>query len=136
MPSDTAMISASVLDLELSLCTLELAIKYPTPNVIHVPEVDRISFLLANAASIDTVTWGGRVLFNLSGTSRTDFAKLMALSSFPLSSVVGSVTCLDKITPLCSPKIRSAEKVSRSVGIIALGYIVSFNKEVIVMIKS
>ena len=86
IPSDTAMISASVLDLELSFCSLELAMKYPTPKVTHVPEVDLMSFRFANAASIDTMTCGGRVHFNLSGTSRTDFTKLMALSSLTLVS--------------------------------------------------
>ena len=55
MPSDTAMISDSVLDLEFSFWTLELEMKFPTPNVTHIPEVDFIKSRLANAASIDTV---------------------------------------------------------------------------------
>ena len=61
MPSETEMISDSVLDLELSLWTLELVIKYPIPNVTHIPEVDYIISRLANAASIDTVTVSGNV---------------------------------------------------------------------------
>ena len=60
MPSDTAMISDSVLDLEFSFWTLELEMKFPTPNVTQIPEVDFKS-RLANAASIDTVTVGGEV---------------------------------------------------------------------------
>ena len=59
IPSDTAMISASVLDLELSFWTLELEIKHPFPSVTHMPEVDFICSRLANAASTETITRGG-----------------------------------------------------------------------------
>ena len=52
----------------------------------HVPEVDRMSLRLANAASIDTVNCSSKVILSLSGTSRTDDAKLIDLSTFPLSS--------------------------------------------------
>ena len=61
MPSETAIISDSVLDLEFSFWTLELEIKYPTPHVTHIPEFNFICSLLANAASIDTVTVIGKV---------------------------------------------------------------------------
>lgn len=47
----------------------------------HVPEVDRMSLRLANAASIDTLNCGGVLVLSLSGTSRTDDARLIALSS-------------------------------------------------------
>jgi hypothetical protein len=50
------MISASVLDLELSFWTMDVDMKYPTPNVTHIPEVDFMSSRLAKAASIDKVT--------------------------------------------------------------------------------
>ena len=60
IPSDTAMISASVLDLEFSFWTLELVMMNPTPNVTHIPEVDFMLSRIAKAASIDTVTLGGR----------------------------------------------------------------------------
>ena len=55
------MISDSVLDLEFSFWTLELKIKFPTPNVTHITEDDFICSRLANAASIDTVTVIGNV---------------------------------------------------------------------------
>ena len=54
MLSGTAIISASVLDLEFNFCTLELKMKFPTP-VTHVPEADLIFSLLAKAASMETV---------------------------------------------------------------------------------
>ena len=69
IPSETAMISASVLDLEFSFWTLELEMKFPTPNVMHIPEVDFIFSRFANAASMDTVTFGGIVHPSRSGTS-------------------------------------------------------------------
>ena len=69
MPSETAIISDSVLDLEFSFWTLELEIKFPTPNVTHIPEVDFICSLLANAASIDTVTVIGKVQPSRNGLS-------------------------------------------------------------------
>ena len=40
MPSETAMISAFVLDFEFSFCTLDVVIKYPLPRVTHIPDVD------------------------------------------------------------------------------------------------
>ena len=55
MPSETAIISDSVLDLEFSFWTLELVIKNPAPKMMHIPEVDFMKSRLANAASIDTV---------------------------------------------------------------------------------
>ena len=70
MPSDTAMISDSVLDLEFSFWTLELEMKFPTPNATHIPEVDFIKSRLANAASMDTVTVGGKVHPSRNGLSR------------------------------------------------------------------
>ena len=47
MPSETAMISDSVLDFELSFCTFELDVKLPTPKVTQIPDVDFIFSRLA-----------------------------------------------------------------------------------------
>jgi hypothetical protein len=88
--SETAINSACVLGLEFSFWILDHAIKNPTPKVTHAPEVDFLSARFANAALIDTVTLGGRSAFSLSGTSRTDLAKLMCRSSLLSSSCLCS----------------------------------------------
>ena len=72
IPSETAIISASVDDLEFSFWILELEIKSPTghPCGFHIPWWMDFKFLrLTNAASIDTITLGGISHPSLSGTS-------------------------------------------------------------------
>ena len=69
IPSETAIISDYVLDLEFNFRTLELEIRFPTPNVTHILEVDFICSLLVNAASIDTVTAIGKVQPSRNGLS-------------------------------------------------------------------
>ena len=59
MPSDTATISASVLDFVAVFCTFDAVANIPVPNVIHMPVVDLFSSRLQYAASTDTVTVGG-----------------------------------------------------------------------------
>jgi hypothetical protein len=59
IPSDTAMNSDSVDDLELSFCILEHKTKNPIPSVTHMAVVDLIFCRLAKGASIDTTTLGG-----------------------------------------------------------------------------
>ena len=92
MPSDTAMNSASVDDLEFSFCILEHIMKYPIPSVTHIPVVDLIVCRLAKAASIETVTLGGIVHPSRSGSSLVVFRNSMTLSSFLSSSTVGAFT--------------------------------------------
>jgi hypothetical protein len=96
IPSETAMISASVLDLEFSSWTLDLDMKLPTPEVTHMPDVDVMSSRLANTASVDTVTLGGMSHPSRSVTSLVALRQQMSRSSF-LFSVVGALTRLHSL---------------------------------------
>jgi hypothetical protein len=92
IPSETAMNSASVDDLEFSFCILEHIMKNPIPSATHMPVVDLIFCRLAKAASIDTVTLGGIVHPSRSGSSLVTFRYDMTLLSFLSSSTVGAFT--------------------------------------------
>jgi hypothetical protein len=92
IPSDMAMNSDSVDDLEFSFCILGHIMKNPIPSVAHMPVVDLIFCRLANAASIDVVTLGGMVHPSRNGSSLVVFRNDFTLSSFRSSSTVGAFT--------------------------------------------